>query len=65
MNLTKEQRDFLQRVRDGQPLSLADRREDRVRQYCRRNGLASVLMKPRRWVITTAGRTALEKERGE
>lgn len=62
MKLTPEHRDFLERVRDGRRLGLADRAEDRVRQTCRRRGLAEVIMNPRRWVITEAGRKALEDQ---
>lgn len=60
--LTVEERDFLERVRDGRVLKLADRPQDRVRQACRRRGLAEVLTKPRRWAITPAGLSALSKE---
>lgn len=60
MKLTTEQRDFLERVRDGKRIKLADRQEDRVRQSCRRSELAEVVMNPRRWVITDAGRQALK-----
>lgn len=59
--LTPEQQDFLERVRDGRPLKLADRAEDRVRQFCRNKQLAQVVMNPRRWVITDAGRQALSQ----
>lgn len=59
--LTEAHVDFLKRVRDGQPLKLASRAEDRIRQSCRRDGLAEVVMNPRRWVITPAGRAALEE----
>lgn len=63
--LTEAQRDFLLRVLHGRPLKLADRAEDRVRQSVRRAGLAMVAPGPRRWVITEAGRRALEaKEAG-
>lgn len=62
MKLTPEHRDFLERVRDHRVLPLADRAQDRVRQFCRQNGLAEVVMKPRRWVITEAGRKALEDQ---
>lgn len=58
--MTNQQAEFLLRLRDGRPLGLADRVEDRARQWCRRNGLAEVLPNPRRWVITEAGRKALE-----
>ena len=59
MRLDSEERDFLERVRSGQPLGLADRRQDRVRQRCRYWGLAKVVQKPRRWVITESGEMAL------
>lgn len=62
MKLTTEQRDFLERVRDGRHLKFASRDEDRVRQWCRRNGFAAVEMNPRRWVITPAGREALKEQ---
>lgn len=60
--LTAEERDFLERVRDGRVLKPADRPQDRVRQSCRRRGFAEVATNPRRWVITPAGRAALEKD---
>jgi hypothetical protein len=59
--LTADHLDFLRRVRDGQRLALADRHEDRIRQSLRRAGLAKVVMNPRRWVITDAGRRALSE----
>jgi len=58
--MTNQQVEFLRRLRDGHKLALADRVEDRARQWCRQNGLAEVLPNPRRWVITEAGRKALE-----
>lgn len=61
MKLTSDQSDFLSRVRDGKLLKSADRAEDKVRQFCSRNGLAKVEMNPRRWVITEAGRAAIEE----
>jgi hypothetical protein len=60
MKLTDDQIDFLTRVRDGRRLKFADRAEDRVRQSCRRTGLAQVEKVPRRWTITEAGRLALQ-----
>lgn len=60
--LTKAQRDFLERVRDNRALGPADRNQDRVRQACRRQGLAEVLMNPRRWSLTPAGRAALNTQ---
>lgn len=65
VKLTREQRDFLERVRDGRRLKSADRSEDRVRQFCRQRGLAEVVMNPRRWTITPAGRAALSQGGGE
>lgn len=64
MNLTGEQGEFLECVRDGGSLKLAERKDDPVRQFCQRKGVTSVLVNPRRWVITTRGRDALGKERG-
>lgn len=51
--------DFMERVRDGKSLRLAFRDEDRIRQFCRKHGLAKVEMNPRRWVLTAAGEAAL------
>lgn len=62
MTLSEAQRDFLTRVQNGRPLRLADRAEDRVRQSCRRSGLAEIARNPRRWVITEAGRRALSAQ---
>jgi len=58
-SLADRELDFLRRLRDGHSLRVADRVEDRVRQRCRKAGLAQVLQEPRRWVITDAGRAAL------
>lgn len=60
MKLDPNERDFLERVRDGRRLKSADREEDKIRQRVRRYGLVEVLMKPRRWSLTEAGRAALE-----
>lgn len=57
MGLDPAEREFLECVRDGRPLGLADRAQDRVRQRCRNSGLAKVVKNPRRWVLTEAGRT--------
>ncbi|MCZ7488232.1 hypothetical protein [Rhizobium rhizogenes] len=64
VKLTKSERDFLERVRDGRPLPSADRKQDRARQSVRRLGFAEVVMRPRRWIITDAGRAALERSEG-
>ena len=76
MKLTEAHYDFLSRVRDGLRLKLAGRDEDKVRQFCRRHGLAVVLKtprrhglavvlkNPRRWKITEAGRAALKQKDG-
>jgi hypothetical protein len=60
--LNIDELDFLQRVRDGRRLRLADRYQDRVRQRMRRAGLVEVLMEPRRWSITDLGRRALGEQ---
>lgn len=57
--LTPAHIDFLERVQNGRKLKLADRKEDRVRQACRKAGLVEVLPEPRRWFITSACRAAL------
>jgi hypothetical protein len=62
MSLSPDERDFLARLRDGSRLKLADRKEDRVRQKLRKLGFAAVVMGPRRWVLTDAGRTALKEK---
>ncbi len=62
MKLTPDERDFLSRIRDSRRLRLADRQEDKIRQRMRRAGFAEVVMNPRRWVITEAGRAALAEE---
>ncbi|KRA58221.1 hypothetical protein [Rhizobium sp. Root651] len=62
--LTEQERDFLTRVRDSRPLRIADRKEDRVRQRVKKLGFAECVMGPRRWVITDAGRAALERSEG-
>lgn len=46
-----------------------DRKEDRVRQWCSRNGLVRFdrSFKPARWIVTNAGlarMTELEREKG-
>lgn len=64
VKLTSAERDFLERVRDGRRLPLADDVQDKARQKTRRLGLAEVVMNPRRWVITDAGRAALERSEG-
>lgn len=63
MELTKQQREFLSILaKFSGPVSrsllpLADRRQDRVRQSCRRLGYAEF---KGGWIITPAGRAALE-----
>lgn len=61
MKLTDREKDFLIRVKVGARLRLADRDEDKVRQRMRRLGFAEVVMNPRRWVLTEAGRQALKE----
>lgn len=64
VNLTERERDFLIRVRDSRPLRIADRKEDRARQRVKKLGFAECVMGPRRWVITDAGRAAIERSEG-
>lgn len=52
--------DFLRKIDAGERPGLADRRADKVRQGCRRAGLAVIVPKPRRWQITSAGRAVLD-----
>lgn len=61
MKVTEREIDFLDRVATGARLRLADREEDRIRQKLREAGLAKVVMNPRRWVITEAGRQAMKE----
>lgn len=63
MKLTPREHDFLIRVRDSRDLRIADRDEDKARQKMRRLGYAEVLPSPRRWVITEAGRLALQESK--
>ena len=63
MKLTERQTDFLDALVHGRRLRLADRTEDRARQFCRKNGLAVIVKNPRRWEITDAGRSALKAAR--
>jgi len=55
--MTEAHVDFLRRVRDGSPLKMATREEDRVRQQCRQIGWVEVLKCPRRWALTALGHT--------
>jgi hypothetical protein len=57
--LTDQELDFLSRLWAGQPLRGADREEDKVRQRCRKAGLAHFGGSPCCWHITDAGRSAL------
>ena len=57
--LSERELEFLSRVATGVRLRLADREEDRIRQRMRQAGFAEVVMSPRRWIITPAGRDAL------
>lgn len=61
VGLNKGHVDFLARLRDRRSLRSADRAEDRIRQYCRKHGLAEVLSGPRRWSITQKGLETLKK----
>ena len=60
--LTDRERDFLIRLRERQALRPADRDEDKVRQRCRRAGLAYFGGSPCRWHISDAGCAALAAE---
>jgi hypothetical protein len=53
----QEDRDFLERLACGSELRLADRKEDRARQRCRKKGYAAY--KNARWRITAKGQRAL------
>ena len=53
--MTDEEYDFVRRVGHRLPLKLADRKEDKVRQKCRKAGWVEVLKNPRRWSITNSG----------
>lgn len=58
--LTDDEMDFLNRLKLGTRLKLADRKEDKIRQKMRRLGYAYVIMGPRRWVLTDKGWKAVE-----
>lgn len=64
MKLTAEEKRFLEWVGNGcpRPGILANRAQDKARQSLRRRGLVECVMQPRRWVITDAGRAALDDE---
>jgi hypothetical protein len=65
--LNPSEAEFLKRVCDARRLRLADRKEDRARQMCRRLGLVHVVLNPRRWEALPLGqqvRTILEKNNG-
>lgn len=55
MELTDEHVELIRRIRDGRVLPLADRRQDRIRQKCRKAGLIQCVSSPRRWVVTQMG----------
>ena len=57
--LVKEKKDFLFRVKHNRALKISNRNQDRIRQACRRDGYAKVVMNPRRWVITPEGENYL------
>lgn len=59
MTLMRDEIDFLTAVKNGSQLRIADRAEDKTRQRMRKAGYAEVVMNPRRWAITDAGRQAL------
>lgn len=61
--LSEAEQDFLERLRGGRAIGLADRAADKVRQRMRRLGYAKVVMNPRRWVLTDAGRAHLNGEK--
>lgn len=57
----EEELEILYRVNRGQRLPLADRKQDRIRQRLRRDGLIECVMNPRRWVLTEAGKATLDR----
>lgn len=59
IKLSDLEREFLSRLDRNMRLRHADRAEDRARQRVRKAGLAKVVMNPRRWIITEAGRSLL------
>lgn len=61
MSIDQHQRDFLERVRDGQRLRPATAEQDKVRQLCRKLGLVRYERgPPRKWVVTSVGHVALQ-----
>jgi hypothetical protein len=58
--LALREKAFLRSLIIGARLPTATREEDKARQFCRKHGLAEVVMNPRRWVITDAGRKEME-----
>lgn len=61
MDLTDEHLDLLNRIRGQRALPLADRRQDRIRQQCRKAGLIECVAGPRRWRLTQYGLSILNK----
>lgn len=61
--LTPAERDFLEQVARGKVEPVVYREDDKARQRMRRAGYAEVVMKPRRWVLTDAGRKLLGQVR--
>lgn len=61
MDLTDAHMDFLDRLKNGRRLPLADRVQDRVRQQLRQAGMIKCVMNPRRWVITDFGHDILRR----
>lgn len=53
--LSEAEAEFLESVAGRRRLRLADRREDRARQKCRRLGLVHVVKNPRRWEALPLG----------
>jgi hypothetical protein len=53
--LTSAHMRFLKDIWADDRLRPADRNEDKIRQYCRRKGLAEVKKNPRRWELTARG----------
>ena len=53
--LTKAHGEFLWRIANGLQPGLADRAADKVRQKCRRLGLAHIVKNPRHWETTPLG----------
>jgi len=63
VDLSADQRLFLERIAKGERPLLADRKQDRVRQSCRHMGLCEFKGRPVKWALTDLGRSSLTPDK--